>query len=67
MRSGRELWSTEWCKLHSYRRHLHSLQSLISVMRDSVKKQYDDAFFAALIIGRIGRLEALLQGSLFAS
>jgi hypothetical protein len=43
------------------------LQSLISVMRDSVKKQYDDAFFAALIIGRIGRLEALLQDSLFAS
>jgi hypothetical protein len=33
----------------------------------ALKTQCEDAFFAALIIGRIGRLEALLQGSLFAS
>jgi hypothetical protein len=33
----------------------------------ALKTQCEDAFFAELIIGRIGRLEALLQGSLFAS
>jgi hypothetical protein len=33
----------------------------------ALKKQCGDAFFAALIIERIGRLEALLQDSLFAS
>jgi hypothetical protein len=33
----------------------------------ALKTQCGDAFFAAFIIGRIGRLEALLQDSLFAS
>jgi hypothetical protein len=33
----------------------------------ALKKQFGDAFFAALIIWWIGRLEALLQDSKFAS
>jgi hypothetical protein len=33
----------------------------------ALKTRCNVAFFAALIIGRIGRLEALLQDSLFAS
>jgi hypothetical protein len=33
----------------------------------ALKAQCGDAFFAALIIWRIGRLEALLQDSLLAS
>jgi hypothetical protein len=48
MRSGGELWSTEWCKLHSCKKHLRHLHRLISKMRDSVKNTVCRCIFCSI-------------------